>query len=96
MRLNHLSNNQVISFINNNGIPKTLLHSVGTSTECWCGAYKTKSDFEKLYELDRDMFKKLVEVERRNKSGYTFIYKDGQRIRLSHIAKGLRKRNKSN
>jgi len=86
------SNEQVISYINSNGIPKTFLHSLGTSTECWCGAYKTKSDFEKLYELDKNMFYKLVELERKNKNGYTFLYENGKKIPLSHIAKELNKK----
>jgi len=89
------SNEQVISFINSNGIPKTFLHSLGSSTECWCGAYKTKSDFEKLYELDKDMFFKLVKLEKGNKSGYTFIYENGQRIPLLDIVKKLKKKDKS-
>ena len=86
------SNEEVISYVNSNGIPKTSLHSLGTSAECWCGAYKTKSDFEKLYDLDRKMFSKLDEVERKNKSGYTFIYENGQRISLSDIVKELKKK----
>ena len=89
------SNEEVVSYVNSNGIPKTSLHSLGTSAECWCGAYKTKSDFEKLYDLDRKMFAKLDEVERKNKSGYTFIYENGQKIALSQLAKDLKKRNKS-
>jgi 3'-phosphoadenosine 5'-phosphosulfate sulfotransferase (PAPS reductase)/FAD synthetase len=83
------SNEDVDSFIKNNGIPKTFLHSLGTSTECWCGAYKTKSDFLKLYNLDKDMFYKLVEAEKKNKSGYTFIYENGKRITLLEILKEL-------
>jgi 3'-phosphoadenosine 5'-phosphosulfate sulfotransferase (PAPS reductase)/FAD synthetase len=83
------SNEQVISYVNSNGIPKTFLHSLGTSTECWCGAYKTKSDFQKLYELDREMFFKLVEVEKKNKSGYTFLYENGKMISLLHLEKEL-------
>lgn len=90
------TNEQVLSYINNNGIPKTFLHSLGTSTECWCGAYKTKSDFEKLYELDKEMFNKLIEVEKKNKSGYTFIYEDGQRIPLKELAKAIDKKDKNN
>ncbi|MEW6614028.1 MAG: phosphoadenosine phosphosulfate reductase family protein [Thermodesulfobacteriota bacterium] len=85
------SNEQVISYVNSNGIPKTFLHSLGTSTECWCGAYKTKSDFEKLFNLDRDMFYKLVEVEEENKGRYTFIYENGQKISLKELAKTLKK-----
>ncbi len=76
---------EVISFINSNGIPKTLLHSLGTSTECWCGAYKTEEDFKKLYELNKEMFYKLAEVEDGNKNGYTFLYKDGQKKSLRSL-----------
>ncbi|MEW6608188.1 MAG: phosphoadenosine phosphosulfate reductase family protein [bacterium] len=90
------SDEQVISYVNSNGIPKTFLHSLGTSTECWCGAYKTKSDFEKLYELDKDMFNRLIEVEKENKSGYTFIYNNGQRIPLKELAKAIEKEDKNN
>lgn len=84
------SDEEVVSCINSNGIPRTFLHSLGTSTECWCGAYKTQSDFEKLYELDRTMFNKLAILEKRSKSGYTFLYKDGHRIPLISIAKRLK------
>lgn len=86
------SDEDVTAYINNNGIPKTLLHSLGTSTECWCGAYKTKSDFEKLYELDKKMFYKLVKLEKKSKSGYTFIYENDQKIPLLQIAKDIRKK----
>jgi 3'-phosphoadenosine 5'-phosphosulfate sulfotransferase (PAPS reductase)/FAD synthetase len=81
----HWSDQQVMSFVNRNGIPKTLLHSIGTSTECWCGAYKTEADFRKLYKLNRNMFYRLVEVEDENKSGYTFIYKNGRRKSLRDL-----------
>ncbi|HEX9911696.1 MAG TPA: phosphoadenosine phosphosulfate reductase family protein [candidate division Zixibacteria bacterium] len=80
---------QVTSLINSNGLPKTLLHSLGSSTECWCGAYKTETDFKKLYGLNRDMFYKLVELEEGNKSGFTFIYKNGQRIPLRDLEKQI-------
>ena len=55
--------------------------------ECWCGAYKRRSDFEKLYKMNRDMFLKLVDVERQNKNGYTFLYEKGQRIPLKTLMK---------
>jgi len=80
---------QVTSLINSNGLPKTLLHSLGSSTECWCGAYKTETDFKKLYGLNRDMFYKLVELEEGNKSGFTFIYKNGQRIPLRDLERQI-------
>jgi len=83
------SDQEVISLINSNGLPKTLLHSLGSSTECWCGAYKTETDFKKLYGLNRDMFYKLVELEEGNKSGFTFIYKNGQRIPLRDLERQI-------
>ena len=89
------SDEDVISYINSNGMPKTFLHSLGTSTECWCGAYKTKTDFERLYELDKDLFFRLVETETNNKSGYTFIYEKGQKIPLSKIAEEIEERIKN-
>ncbi len=88
----HWTNQEVVSFINSNGIPKTILHSMGTSTECWCGAYKTEKDFVKLYELNKDMFYKLVEIEEGNKSGYTFLYKDGQKKTLRSLEKQILER----
>ena len=85
------SNDQVTSFINSNGLPKTILHSLGTSTECWCGAYKTETDFIKLYELNKDMFYKLLKVEEENKNRYTFIYKNGQKLPLIELEKTILK-----
>ena len=95
----HLGNEKariprVISLINNNGLPKTLLHSLlNTSTECWCGAYKTESDFKKLYGLNKEIFHKLVKLEEESKSGYTFLYKNGQKIPLKDLEKGILKTN---
>ncbi len=69
------SDEEVYNHIKGDGIPKDLLPtSMGTSTECWCGAYKTESDFKKLYDLDRRMFHKLAKVEGEIKTGYTFLF----------------------
>ena len=86
------SDHQVNSLINSNGIPRTLLHQLGTSTECWCGAYKTEKDFRKLYELNRDMFYKLAEIEDQNKNRYTFIYKRGQKTTLRDLERQILKK----
>jgi 3'-phosphoadenosine 5'-phosphosulfate sulfotransferase (PAPS reductase)/FAD synthetase len=83
------SDQEVISYINSNGIPKTLLHSLGSSTECWCGAYKTETDFRNLYDLSKDMFKKLANVEKENKNRYTFLYKEGRKIPLASLEKQI-------
>jgi len=90
----HWSDRRVVSFINRDGIPKTLLHSMGTSTECWCGAYKTESDFRRLYDLDRNLFYKLAGLEQQSKTTYTFLYKKGEKISLRDLEKDiLRERN---
>jgi len=83
------SDDDVVSVINNNGIPKTLLHSLGTSTECWCGAYKTEANFRKLYDLNREVFYKLIKIEEESKSGYTFIYKKGQKVPLRDLERQI-------
>jgi len=85
------SNQEVIDLINSNGLPKTLLHSLGSSTECWCGAYKTEKDFRKLYDLSRDMFCKLIDVEESNKNRFTFLYKNGQKIPLKKLERQILK-----
>ena len=83
------TNNDVASLINSNGIPKTLLHSLGSSTECWCGAYKTEANFKKLYSLNKDIFHKLVNLEEANKNRYTFIYKNGEKLPLKKLEKQI-------
>ena len=88
------SDEKVINYNNSNGIPKTLLHSVGSSTECWCGAYKTENDFRKLYNLNSEMFYKLIEVEEKNKNGYTFLYKNGQKLSLKYLERQILKEKK--
>ncbi len=79
------SNEKVTAFINKNGIPKNIHHSLGTSTECWCGAYKRKSDFEKLYHINPEMFLKLMKTEENSKTGFTFLYKKGKKIPLRSL-----------
>ena len=88
------SGEQVTSIINSNGIPKTLLHSLPSSTECWCGAYKTETDFERLYEINKDMFHKLLKLEEQNKNGYTFIYKNAEKIPLKKLERRILKEKK--
>jgi 3'-phosphoadenosine 5'-phosphosulfate sulfotransferase (PAPS reductase)/FAD synthetase len=81
------SDEEVKTYVNRNGLPKSYLHALGSSTECWCGAYKRKSDFEKLYELNKEMFYKLVKVEEQNRNSYTFLFKNGERIPLRSLVK---------
>ena len=85
------TNEDVGSLINSNGIPKTLLHFLGSSTECWCGAYKTETDFRNLYSLNKDIFQKLIEIENSNKNRYTFLFKNGEKLPLKKLEKQILK-----
>jgi 3'-phosphoadenosine 5'-phosphosulfate sulfotransferase (PAPS reductase)/FAD synthetase len=71
------------------GLPSGPWTELGTSGECWCGAYKKKADFEQLYHLHPEIYYKLMEVERANKHGFTFVYEDGQRIPLVDLEKAI-------
>ena len=81
----HWTDAQVYSQINENGVPKNRLNKIGTSSECWCGAYKTESDFIKLYDVNQDMFHKLAVLEKESKTGYTFLYSNGQKKTLYDV-----------
>jgi 3'-phosphoadenosine 5'-phosphosulfate sulfotransferase (PAPS reductase)/FAD synthetase len=80
------------TYVNMQNLPPGLSSELSTSGECWCGAYKRKEDFEKLYYLNRDIFYKLCEVEESNKNGYTFIYdkQKGQRVPLRDFEQRIR------
>lgn len=71
------------------GLPERPHLDLGSSTECWCGAYKTRSDFEALHRLNPSLYDKLEQVEANNKFGFTFIYEKGERISLQAIRTNL-------
>lgn len=80
---------KVFATIRNNGIPKTLMHSLLTSsTECWCGAYKTENDFRRLYDIDRAMYARLSGLEGKMK-GYTFLYRNGVKKSLKQLEREI-------
>jgi len=79
------SDEDVLSYIQRQGLPAGSHLGLGTSAECWCGAYKTRSDFEALCHLNPELFEKLAQVEESNRNGFTFIYENGQRISLKSI-----------
>lgn len=70
-------------------LPKSVSSELGTSGECWCGAYKRKRDFEELYRLNKELFHKLCEVEESNRNGFTFVYEAGTKIPLKELAKKI-------
>jgi len=79
------SDNQIRRYIERNKLPKDPTAELGTSGECWCGAYKCRADFEKLLEIHPDIFEKLVEVEEAQRGKYTFIYEKGKRVPLGSL-----------
>jgi len=84
------SDERVISTISNNGLSEKMVNSIlNTSTECWCGAYKKEGDFRRLYELSPRLFGRLVELEEKSKSGFTFVYRDGKHISLRELKQSI-------
>lgn len=81
------SDEQVKARVRRSGLPEGPGKELGCSAECWCGAYKTRGDFEKLLEVHPEIFDKLVEVEEAQKGRFTFIYENGQRVPLKSLTK---------
>jgi 3'-phosphoadenosine 5'-phosphosulfate sulfotransferase (PAPS reductase)/FAD synthetase len=79
------SDDEVRAYVEAKGLPENPAKSFGCSAECWCGAYKKRTDFEKLLEVHPDIFEKLVAVEKAQKGRYTFIYENGRRVPLSSL-----------
>jgi len=79
------SDKEVQDHIEQIDVPKEIVYGLGVSPECWCGAYKSRSDFEKLYHVCPELFNKLVELERTSKTGFTFIYENGKKVPLDVI-----------
>ncbi len=82
------SDRKVENYIAKNSLPKSPATTIGTSAECWCGAYKCRKDFEILLDVHPEIFDKLVEVERAQRGKYTFLYEGGKRIPLAILKKG--------
>ncbi len=81
----HWSDEDVERCIASSELPDSPTKTLGTSGECWCGAYKSRSDFEALLEVHPEIFAKLVEVEEAQKGTYTFLYENGKQIPLSSL-----------
>jgi len=60
---------------------------LGTSAECWCGAYKCPADFKALLDIHPEISDKLVEVEEAQRGKYTFIYEKGAQVPLASLKK---------
>jgi 3'-phosphoadenosine 5'-phosphosulfate sulfotransferase (PAPS reductase)/FAD synthetase len=65
--------------------PVEILNDLRTSPECWCGAYKSKSDFEKLYKSCPELYNKLAKLEMDSRTNFTFIYENGKKLSLIEL-----------
>jgi len=79
------SDEKIMKYISKHDLPKSPASNLKGSSECWCGAYKNRSDFEKLLGVHPDIFDKLVDVENAQKGKYTFLFEDGVRIPLASL-----------
>jgi len=77
---------QVERYVESANLPENPVRQLGCSAECWCGAYKTQSDFLKLKEIKPALFDKLSNLEEQSPTGYTFLYKKGRKLPLKNLA----------
>ncbi len=76
------SDQDVKSYVEASGLPEGPAKDLGCSAECWCGAYKKRTDFEKLLQVHPEIFDKLVQVEKAQQGRFTFIYENGRQVPL--------------
>jgi len=76
---------RVEQYVESANLPENPVRQLGCSAECWCGAYKTRSDFLKLKEIKPELFDKLSNLEEQSPTGYTFLYKKGQQLPLRDL-----------
>jgi 3'-phosphoadenosine 5'-phosphosulfate sulfotransferase (PAPS reductase)/FAD synthetase len=60
---------------------------LGFSAECFCGAYSHRAEFERLKAHFPDFFERLIRIEEKIRTGYTYIYHRGRRVPLSELKK---------
>lgn len=81
------SDAKIQKYIQSKALPISPVAELNTSAECWCGAYKSRKDFESLLSIHPEIFDKLIEVEAAQKGKYTFLYEQGERIPLCSLKK---------
>jgi 3'-phosphoadenosine 5'-phosphosulfate sulfotransferase (PAPS reductase)/FAD synthetase len=79
------SNDEVADYITKERLPESPVAHLGCSSECWCGAYKKRTDFEQLLKVHPEIFEQLVEVEEAQKGRFTFLYEKGSRVPLATL-----------
>jgi 3'-phosphoadenosine 5'-phosphosulfate sulfotransferase (PAPS reductase)/FAD synthetase len=81
----HWSDVKIQDYIEKQSLPVSPAAKLNTSAECWCGAYKSRKDFEALLSIHPEIFDKLVEVEAAQNGKFTFIYEGNERIPLCSL-----------
>ncbi|MBM4047289.1 MAG: phosphoadenosine phosphosulfate reductase family protein [Planctomycetes bacterium] len=81
---------KVSDYVRHSRVPRSPTAEMGCSGECWCGAYKSRADFEALLRVHPDIFGKLVQVEKAQRGKYTFLYEQGKRIPLTALRRNGR------
>jgi 3'-phosphoadenosine 5'-phosphosulfate sulfotransferase (PAPS reductase)/FAD synthetase len=76
---------RVEKYVESADLPENPVRQLGCSAECWCGAYKTPSDFVKLKEIKPELFERLSDLEEQSPTGYTFLYKKGRQLPLREL-----------
>jgi 3'-phosphoadenosine 5'-phosphosulfate sulfotransferase (PAPS reductase)/FAD synthetase len=79
------SDSDVRHYLRESGLSTEIVNQLSTSPECWCGAYKSRKDFERLYTLSPELFGKLARLERNSKTEFTFIYENGAKFTLDSL-----------
>lgn len=87
------SDQKTDSYFERMDLPQHPTASLGSSGECWCGAYKCRRDFEELLRLHPEIFDNLIEVEEAQKGSYTFVYEKRTQVTLKSIKAQARRRN---
>jgi phosphoadenosine phosphosulfate reductase len=59
------------------------------AAECWCPVFKGEKDFIMLANHYPDLFIKLVQIEKKAKSGFSYAYIQSKPFYLSELAKKL-------
>jgi 3'-phosphoadenosine 5'-phosphosulfate sulfotransferase (PAPS reductase)/FAD synthetase len=79
------SDERIMKYISKYELPRSPASKLKGSSECWCGAYRNRSDFEDLLGVHPDIFDKLIAVENAQKGKYTFLFENGVRIPLMSL-----------
>lgn len=78
------SEGEVLVFINKMKIPVNPNYSkVGFAGDCFCGCFTTLDKIKRTAEAYPEFFMKIVEIEQKFRSGGTFFYIAGKKIRAS-------------